>query len=92
MKLSAKKIWRRHRKIWRILLLWAVLSLAILFCWAYSLNDGQGGFGRVNGGSRYTLAADEAQKMVINANGVKGSIFIKTAKPFMFFYAMKWII
>lgn len=71
MKLSAKKIWRRHRKIWRILLLWAVLSLAILFCWAYSLNDGQGGFGRVNGGSRYTLAADEAQKMVINANGVK---------------------
>lgn len=70
MRLRTLKIWHKTKKIWLALAVWAVVSVLILACLAWSFMDYNGGLGRVHSAYQTELKGEEVKRISIAASGV----------------------
>ncbi len=71
MRLRTLVIWHKFKKLWLALLGWAVLSVLMLAFLAWSVNDYNGGLGRIQPAYQLALEGEDIQRLAIEASGVR---------------------
>lgn len=71
MRLRTLTIWHKFKKLWLSLLGWLVLSMLMMVFLAWSIQDLNGGLGRIQPAYQTELKGDAMQRLEITASGVR---------------------